>query len=563
LEVPNYVLPAKRNQEAYRNLQQAGSNLRGLIRVLLFKRFESSVHAFRTTIDRQITTHQRFLAALDRGFIPAGKDAQKLLVTEIGGNEEADLTEAVERVSGKYNIADFDADALIRDIQADLNVLLKIRTLVEPITPDRDAKLQTLKAKLIAPLLKSKKRLIFTQYADTAQYLYDNLQAEHNANNLEVIHSGNDRDKTQIVARFAPKANPDTHIEPETELQTLIATDILAEGLNLQDGDAIINYDLHWNPVKLIQRFGRIDRIGSEKDVIYGFNFLPERNLERNLGLQQVLQARIREIHDSIGEDSAILDRSEQLNEKAMYAIYEQQGEQLDELDPADADMEFLDLNEAEEILRRLQKDNPAEFDRIESLPNGIRSATLGNKSGTFVFCEAKQPNQPQQKSYQQLFLVNDDGEIISRDLPHILAAISAQSTTPTATLPANYNQAVMAVLRLFKAEVKERAAEQKQRQLSQAQRYVLRELGWLFKATDDLDLQAKIGILDRAFQGKISRAVDREINALQQRGVKGEALFSELVTIYNQHHLGEVRELDRSNDDSPIVSTIICSEAI
>ncbi len=559
----NYVLPAQRNQEAYRNLQQAGANLRGLIRVLLFKRFESSVHAFRTTIDRQITTHQRFLAALGRGFIPAGKDAQKLLVTEIGGNEEADLTEAIERVSGKYNIADFDADALIRDIQADLNVLLKIRTLVEPITPDRDAKLQTLKAKLTTPLLKSKKRLIFTQYADTAQYLYDNLQAEHTANNLEVIHSGNDRDKTQIVARFAPKANPDTYIEPGTELQTLIATDILAEGLNLQDGDAIINYDLHWNPVKLIQRFGRIDRIGSEKDVIYGFNFLPERNLERNLGLQQVLQARIKEIHDSIGEDSAILDRSEQLNEKAMYAIYEQQGEQLDELDPADADMEFLDLNEAEEILRRIQKDNPAEFDRIKHLPNGIRSAKLGTQSGTFVFCEAVQPNQPQQKGDRQLFLVDNNGEIISRDLAHILAAISAHKTTPTATLPANYNRAVMAVLRIFKAEVRERAAEQKQLQLSQAQRYVLRELGWLFKATDDLDLQAKISILDRAFQGRISRGVDREINALKQHGVNGEALFSELVTIYNQHHLSKVRELDRSNDDSPVVSTIICSEAI
>jgi hypothetical protein len=152
----NYVLPAKRNQESYRSLQQAGANLRGLIRVLLFKRFESSVHAFRTTIDRQITTHQRFLAALNKGFIPAGKDAQKLLMTGISGNEEADLTEAIEQVSGKYNIADFDAGALIRDIQSDLNVLLKIRTLVEPITPDQDAKLQTLKAKLTAPLLKSK-----------------------------------------------------------------------------------------------------------------------------------------------------------------------------------------------------------------------------------------------------------------------------------------------------------------------------------------------------------------------------------------------------------------------
>jgi hypothetical protein len=120
-----------------------------------------------------------------------------------------------------------------------------------------------------------------------------------------------------------------------------------------------------------------------------------------------------------------------------------------------------------------------------------------------------------------------------------------------------------MAVLWLFKAEVKERASEQKQRPLSRAQRYVLRELGWLFKATDDLVLQAKISILDRAFRGVLPNKVDREINALKQGGVNSEALFSELFIIYNRCHLSELRELDLSKDDSSIVPTIVCSEAI
>src|SRR5208337_5634636 len=101
----------------------------------------------------------------------------------------------------------------------------------------------------------------------------------------------------------------------ESEITLLVATDVLSEGLNLQDGDKIINYDLHWNPVRLIQRFGRIDRIGSEHDVVYGFNFLPETGIERHLQLTQKLHNRIQEIHDTIGEDSAILDSTEQLNE--------------------------------------------------------------------------------------------------------------------------------------------------------------------------------------------------------------------------------------------------------
>jgi superfamily II DNA/RNA helicase len=87
-----------------------------------------------------------------------------------------------------------------------------------------------------------------------------------------------------------------------------VSTDVLSEGLNLQDGDKVVNYDLHWNPVKLIQRIGRIDRIGSENDIAWAFNFLPEAELDKGLGIKQVLKNRIQEIHDTIGEDKAILD---------------------------------------------------------------------------------------------------------------------------------------------------------------------------------------------------------------------------------------------------------------
>lgn len=100
-----------------------------------------------------------------------------------------------------------------------------------------------------------------------------------------------------------------------SELNTVVATDVLSEGLNLQDCDKIINYDLHWNPVRLIQRFGRIDRIGSDFDRVYGYNFLPETGIERNLGLRQRLHNRIQEIHDTIGEDAAILDRTDSTRE--------------------------------------------------------------------------------------------------------------------------------------------------------------------------------------------------------------------------------------------------------
>ena len=245
--------------------------------------------------------------------------------------------------------------------------------------------------------------MIFTQYADTAKYLYANLNPGDRLPDVEVIYSG-DKSKARVVGRFAPKANPEYHFaKGEAELMTVVATDVLAEGLNLQDCDNIINYDLHWNPVRLIQRFGRIDRIGSEHEVIFAFNFLPEVGIEKTLGLYNTLHNRIQEIHDTIGEDSNILDETERLNPEAMYAIYETQGGGPVQLDlwgkPED---EFLDLNEAEEILRQLRKEDPAEFERIATLRDGIRTARLSSQKGLFVFCQAGR--------FQQLFLLDDKG---------------------------------------------------------------------------------------------------------------------------------------------------------
>ncbi|MFA5451315.1 MAG: helicase-related protein, partial [Dehalococcoidales bacterium] len=279
----HYVLKQKQRSEPYTSLHRAGINLRGLIRILLFKRFESSVYAFRESIRRLLVVHERFMVALEQGIVPAGDEAQDILY-EPNDAEEQELIDALRAVTSRYNAHDFDMEKLIEHIEHDISLLKKIYSLVEPITPDKDDKLQMLIQRLNEKPLKDGKRLIFTQYADTAHYIYDNLNPSGKIEDIDVIYSGA-KSKVRVVGRFAPKANPEYQfVGGEKELMTLVATDVLAEGLNLQDCDKIINYDLHWNPVRLIQRFGRIDRIGSDHDVIYGFNFLPEIGIERNLG---------------------------------------------------------------------------------------------------------------------------------------------------------------------------------------------------------------------------------------------------------------------------------------
>ena len=555
----NYVIPAKQERPPYVDLRRAGANLRGLLRVMLFKRLESSVHAFRETVKRMLRIHELFLQALDQGIVAAGEAAQNLLY-ESDQDEEQALWDALEQVTGRYDPADFNIEALRADLEHDIRILRRMLALVRPITPERDAKLLALRARLAQPPLNQGKVLIFTQFADTAQYLYDALNPGHAYPDIEVIYS-RDKSKAQVVARFAPKANPQLPLLPGIpELQTLIATDVLSEGLNLQDCDNVINYDLHWNPVRLIQRFGRIDRIGSEHDRIYAYNFLPETALERALGLRERLARRIQEIHDTMGEDAAILEPGERLNEEALYAIYTRGdlGRYEEENGGAGdgAGDEFVDLNEALELVRQLREDQPELYRRITDLRDGVRCGYANRQTGGVVLCRAG--------SYRQLYQVNADGEIISRDIPRILYLMKCAPDTPPAALPAGHNALVGDVRRGFEREVSARQAEQRHTlALTKAQRYVLAELRvWYAEAEESL--RPQIARLDAIFQQAVTRPVVREaLNRLRREQFTGRALMEALLQLVHLHGLDEAashrpQTSEGENDALPIV---VCSE--
>lgn len=553
-----YVRSDMQTKAPYTALQKAGSNLRGLIRIMLFKRLESSVYAFCCTIQRLIRVHEGFLTALEHGIVAAGEDAQTLLY-ESDLLEEQDLLDALADASAQYRIEDFEGERLRADVAQDLSMFKRILQLVEQITPEYDAKLQTLKARLTQSPMQGNKCLIFTQYADTAYYLHQQLNPNGLQRDIEVIYS-REKSKAAIVGRFSPKSNPEYRAIANNapELQTLIATDVLSEGLNLQDCNIIINYDLHWNPVRLIQRFGRIDRIGSTHSVVYGFNFLPETGIEATLGLRGRLHQRIQEIHDTIGEDAAILDKTEQLNTEAFYAIYEQKASVLDAQEEAD---QLFDLNEAEEMLRQLQQDNPAEFERIKNLRHGIRSVKESDNSGYFVFCQAG--------NFKQLFYADENGEIISRELPYILSRIRHAPTQDEPTseplpLSRNHNRIIMRVKEQFSEEVKHRQASRDANPaLPPSQRYIGRELRDLFKRTDDEDRRAQINLLDAAFRGTLTTAVLKELNRLKANSVQGEVLLQRLRELYYQHDMDKWVDRQQSMVQNTLIPRVVCSEGL
>jgi superfamily II DNA or RNA helicase len=555
----HYVRPDKCDQERYQVLHRAGRNLRGLVRVLMFKRFESSVYAFRCTVERLLKVHRGFLTAMDAGIVPAGEEAQTILY-ESDIDDDVELVEALRDVEGKYDLPDFDSDRLRRDIAHDIALLEQMREMVRPITPQRDDKLQTLRS-VLKKKVPTGKCLIFTQYADTAAYLEANLTEDVGEDEFAAVYSS-DKSKLNVVARFAPRANEDLRRRVKgPELRVVVSTDVLSEGLNLQDCDRIINYDLHWNPVRLIQRFGRIDRIGSDHSEIFGHNFLPEKGIERNLGLEQVLKARINEIHETIGEDSVILDDSEKLNDRAMYAIYEGNAETLSEHE----DDEHLDVNplsEAEELLRDLRSSDPALFNRIASMRDGVRSARKSTVDGYVVFCEAGSGADGERK-YQQLFHIDSTGNVVTRDLGRVLSVLACKADEPTLRIPRQLNEYVMQTRRLFAEEVKHRESEYEHAiSLSLAQKFVMRELRILFGSIVDEDLKAQINLLERAFRHPLTDAVRKELNQVRRQELTGPALLESLKRIYTRHGLHRWLITD-SAARSATVAKVVCSEAL
>jgi SNF2 family DNA or RNA helicase len=554
----HFVRQERQKAAPYKDLHRAGINLRGLIRVMLFKRFESSVCAFRRTLERLDKVHGIFLKALDEGFVPAGQDAQKLMY-ESDSLDDTGLLAELHEVSGRYAIADFDEAKLRQHLAADQMLIRRMIELVAPITPSKDAKLQVLIAGLKKQIPKARNKvLIFTQYADTAEYLFENLNPGHARPDIDAIY-GTDKSKARMAARFSPLSNPHIHIGGDQEVNILVATDVMSEGLNLQDGDVVVNYDLHWNPVRLIQRFGRIDRIGSENDEVWGFNFLPEIKLEKNLGLADVLRRRIQDIHDTIGEDAAILEKDEQLNEDAMFAIYEKKAGQLTMFEDEEGDL--LDISEAEELIRTLRKDDPEEFKRIAALRDGIRSARgVFSAQGTFAFCQAGK--------YQQLILTDAQGRVCSRDVPTVLGRIKCSKTEPAVLIPKEHNATVMSLLKFFADEVRHRRAQQQHSlSLSAAQAFALRELRAYYSVLEegDTDLKAQVAKLEQAFKRPVPAAVRRQLNVLRRQGVAGKNLVGAMTELYHDHALHEHIETGHRlhEHEAAELPRIICSEVL
>lgn len=299
--------------------------IRKLMAINLLKRLESSVNSFRLTLTRIRDFINDSITAIDK-FQESGADTIDVTdFSEDFDTEDNENDPFVDRKS-KINLRDMDYVSWRRDLKADQEVLELLILMLKDITPEHDMKLQQLvadlKNKFEHPINGSNKKvLIFTAFADTANYLYEQLSGRilNDCGLHTALITGSTEGKctlpklkctfNDILTYFSPLSKDRDAIHPNDtrEIDVLIATDCISEGQNLQDCDYLINYDIHWNPVRIIQRFGRIDRIGSKNDVIQLVNYWPDMELDDYIKLKGRVESRMKAtVITSTGDDNLL-----------------------------------------------------------------------------------------------------------------------------------------------------------------------------------------------------------------------------------------------------------------
>jgi hypothetical protein len=311
----------------------------------------------------------------------------------------------------------YDLRRLHGALQHDIEALSAIWERVKAISSKDDVKLATLKD-LLAGKLRGQKVLIFTYYKDTARYLYyqlgnaENPDAASFQKRLGNVHirrmdSGADaKERVRMVKAFAPKANRAADIAgTDKEIDILISTDVLSEGQNLQDCGYLINYDLHWNPTRMVQRAGRIDRIGTDFDTLWIYNMFPDEGLERLLRLVESLSEKIAAIDATGFLDASILGETvHPRNFNTLKRIRDEDGSVIDE------EEQFTELATGEFLMQQLRNllDSGGK-EMLESLPDGIHSGLVkSGAKGAFFYLQARPKNGDKMHFWEYVDLKNN-----------------------------------------------------------------------------------------------------------------------------------------------------------
>jgi superfamily II DNA or RNA helicase len=567
-------------------LSRAGQRLMGFCRTNLFKRLESGGPAFIQSLQRHALRNFIFIYAIENGLdLPLGSQSAELLDAETGDrdlevanfalnaeDDEDDPDSATAASDGllageeeyrrraatiyaqyagqykkrfKWIRPTLFVEDLATDLMTDATTILAILDSCGIWDPNKDAKLQAL-VNLLTKTHANDKILVFTQFADTVSYLNRELSTR-GVQSLEVV-TGETADPTAIAWRFSPRSNEkSSEIQPENEIRVLISTDVLSEGQNLQDCSIVVNYDLPWAIIRLIQRVGRVDRIGQTADEITCYSFLPSDGVERVIRLRNRVRTRLRENAEVVGMDEAFFE--DDTNDGHIVDLYNEKAHILD----GDADSEVDLASYAYQIWKNAIDADPSLLKTISELPSVVYSAkniesSELEPSGVLVYVRTGQGN-------DALAWVNEIGESVSQSQLDILRAAQCSPETPAAGRLDNHHELVRLGAEMIAAEEKMvggqlgRPSGARFRTYERLKRYVEEVKGTIFET------QELLNAIDEIYRYPLRQVAIDTLNRQLRSGISDSGLGELVVALREEGRLCLIQEDDREGEPQ-----IICS---
>ena len=583
------IPPSSTEKQQIQNLSRAGKRLIGFCRINLFKRLESSGWAFLQSVDRHILRNYVFLHAIRNGLpLPIGTQDAEMLdsrftdsdVDEAQGSmfdpdddqQEIEVRDSESTGMGSWTVSDFETraaevyaeysqrykkrfswfrpdlfgKALEADLQSDIDALLQVLQRYGNWNSAHDAKLKALQ-KLLTETLPDKKVLVFSQFADTVRYLESQLGRKGIEAMMGV--TGDSPNPAEIAWRFSPVSNEKRDaIKPERELRIVISTDLLSEGQNLQDCSIVVNYDLPWAIIRLIQRAGRVDRIGQQAEKISCYSFLPAEGVERIINLRNRVKSRLQENAEVVGADEVFFE--DEADDQTILNLYHERAGILD----GDPDGEVDLASHAYQIWKNAISAEPTLEKAVAGLPDVVFSSRrhtpiAQRPEGVLVFTRTADGN-------DALAYVGRNGESITESQLEILSAAECRPETSAQPHHDGHHQLVADGVKHI-AKVEKRVGGQ----LGQPSGARFRTYTRLKQYADDIegqlfDTDALHKALDDIYRHPLRQSAVDTLNRQLRSGIDNAQLADIVITLRDDDRLC-VTDRDTAEVQEP---RIICS---
>ncbi|MEA3429486.1 MAG: helicase-related protein, partial [Thermodesulfobacteriota bacterium] len=353
--------------------EQSQKNMGKFMKILLVKRLESSFFAFKNSINRFINSYDMFIREFKNGNVYVSKKYSNKIFEYLENDDDEAIQKLIDEGKAEKFARDEFKDEFLIDLENDLEILKTVKSLWQKVK--RDPKLLKFLDELSnKKILKQNKLIIFTESKETAEYLSKNINTKFSNSALCFTGKSGEATRDKVIDNFDANVR-----HPKDDYRILVSTEVLSEGVNLHRSNVVINYDIPWNPTRMMQRVGRINRIDTKFPKIYTFNFFPTKQSNDLIKLKEAAEAKINAFLTLLGGDAALLTEGEPVGSHELFNRLISKQALTGEDEAEESELKYL------QVIKNIRDKNPDLFEKIKRLPKKARTAKTNNNKDSLV----------------------------------------------------------------------------------------------------------------------------------------------------------------------------------